>query len=92
MAVRSNDEYICKRLAELIGLPAHAENKLRKDAEAEHEGSTFDCTHNAKCKKADHEITTCTALRKAVVKLAHQAEVRPDSMLKTCLTLFYHNE
>ena len=30
MAVRSNDEYIRKKLAELIGLPAHAGNKLRK--------------------------------------------------------------
>jgi hypothetical protein len=46
----------------------------------------------AMMRNAEHEITTCTALWKAVVKLAHQAEVRPDSMPKTCLTLFYHNE
>jgi hypothetical protein len=37
---------------------------------------------------AEHETTSSTALWKAAVYLAHQAEDRPESIPKICLTMF----
>ena len=37
---------------------------------------------------AEHETTSSTALWKAAVYLAHQAEGRPESIPKICLTMF----